>query len=127
MEEFNKNKGGREWRITGLLDFGPLIFVGMDISVVCGSRIGETGEKWCGLMCKRCVDVGPKVHQTGDKFEDLRLGLYVRVPSTNPDKVYVYTDPVIPVSKLTVESLQEFLNLDEDNPLRSGKKSLPLF
>ena len=58
--------------------------------------------------------MGPKGHQTGDKFEDLCLGLYVRVHCTNSDKVYVYTDPVIPVLRLTVESLQEFLNTDEE-------------
>ena len=74
---------------------GPsLLFIGPDPSIVCGGNVGQTEEKFCGGQdCK----VASHAH---NKYDGLKPGLFVRVPSSDPDKVVVYKSPFVPLEKL---------------------------
>ena len=85
-----------------------VVFV-KDTTFVCGSNVGLSGGKWCAVERKVCEKTGPRSHQGSNEFEELQAGLYIRAPTTDPDKVHAYTEPVIPLGKLTPKILYDFL------------------
>ena len=98
-----------------------LVFV-FDPEHVCGSNVGQTGEKWCAVPRTICQDTGPKSHQVSSKFENLQPGLFIWVHSVDPDKVVAYTEPFIPLEKLTPKMVESFLSFNGERTPTERRK-----
>ena len=98
-----------------------LVFV-FEPSSLCGSNVGQTGEKWCAVAGPKCEATGPKSHQLSNKFDELQPGLFIRVPSGDPDKIIAYTEPFIPLSKLTPKMVESYLSSSEERTPTDWRK-----
>ena len=57
-----------------ILHSDDLIFVGGNVSEMCGGNVGANGDKWCVMDKEECVCIEPKSHCKKNPFK-VELGL----------------------------------------------------